>query len=218
MKPLQVITIAFVVSIFGGCASTAHISGRYTNASAEVAGEEFRFIQEPNKFEHYSRTEGGVKSYSSGTWMQKKKAIILNGFDDKNINVLKVESKVEDYPNENKNEIVVQYKDDPLDTFTKVDIIVNGSSKVRVTGDTAFLTAPIITLQVKSYLVHEGILLGTPPHIDTLYSPEIKFNNRNEYKRIFLNFGVTQTEFYRAKLTDTMVVKNSRTLIPYLAQ
>lgn len=138
----------------------------------------------------------------------------MKGFNDNNIDVLNVESKVEDHPNENRNKIVVRYKDDPLDTFTKVDVIVNGSSKVRISGDTAFFTnAAIRTLQVKSYLVHEGLLLGTPPQIDTLNSPKIEVSDSSKYKVILLKFDVAHNAFYRTKLTDTLIIKNSRTLM-----
>jgi len=105
--------------------------------------------------------------------------IFLNGLADSNVNVINMESKVEDAPNETSDNIEIQYKDDPLDPFTKVDIVVNESVGIRIPGDTAYFTNAVIrTLQIKSYLAHEGGLLGTPPHLDTLFSPPSHFKYR----------------------------------------
>jgi hypothetical protein len=214
MKTLQIIITFFVILIFEKCTSVAHINGRYSNVYAEIARQEFKFTQAPNTFEYYATTEGMIRRFSFGAWMQNKKAILLNGFDDKNINVLNVEGKAESYSDGNRDKIIVQYKDNPLDTFIKVDLIVNGVFKVRLPGDTTFLTDAINTLQVKSYFVHEGFSLGAPSSIDTLYSTEIKVGNMSsQHKMISLKFDVEQKDFYRIKFTDSLTVKNNRTLI-----
>ena len=215
MKPLQLITITFVVLIYESCTPTTHVNGRYTNVFAGgVAGEEFKFIRKPNTFEYYSRTEGAVKNYSWGTWAQNKKTIFLNGLNDKNINLLNIESSVQDNQYENKSKIVVQYKDDPLDTFTKLEVVLNENSKVWILGDTTFFTDEAIrTLQVKTYLIHENLLLRTPPCIDTLYSPIIKVSDPDKRSIILLKINVTQKDFYRTQLTDTLDIKNGHTLI-----
>ncbi|RAJ83445.1 hypothetical protein CLV59_103413 [Chitinophaga dinghuensis] len=199
--------------LLGGCISTAHVQGTYTNVYAEVAGVEFKLCQEPNKFEYYSRTEGSVTDYSSGTWQQDKKSIFLHGFDDKNIKVLNVESKVEDSPNENDDKIVVNYKGNPYDTFIKVDILINGCFHSRITGDTIHSTDKVVrTLQVKSYMMHDGFGFVAPPHIDTLYSPEIVLTNPNNRKRILLKINVAHKDYYRSSFTDTLIVKSKHTL------
>jgi hypothetical protein len=212
MKVLQLIISFLIVSIFENCSTTAQVSGRYSNVYAEIAGVEFKFTQAPNTFEYRATTEGMVRLFSLGTWKQNKGTILLNGFDE-NINVLNVESKTGDYSDHNVNKIVVKYRDNPLDTFTKVDLIVNGSYKVRIPGDTAFYTNRIInSLRVKSYLVHEGFSLGAPHQLDTLCSTEIKIGNANG-KIVWLKFDVAQNDFYRTRLTDTLTVRNNRTLL-----
>lgn len=214
MRPLQIIAIAFVFFFSEGCVSTVHVKGTYTNVYAGIAGSELSFSQEPDKFKYYYRTEGRVREYSFGTWRQNKKMIILNGLADSSINVINIESKIEDDPNENRDRIEIQYKDEPLDPFTKVDIVVNDSAGVRIPGDTAYITDAVIrTLQVKSYLVHEGVLFGAPPHLDTLFSPRIEVSNRGKHKRILLKFNVDHNDFYRVRLIDTLTVKNRRTLV-----
>ncbi|MFX1706511.1 hypothetical protein PV783_21260 [Chitinophaga sp. CC14] len=210
----QTTTLIFVFLFIEACTSAGQVRGRYTNVFADLTVDELRFSQESNKFDYYSRTEGALKGYSLGTWKQNNRTIFLNGFNDKNINILDVESKVEDYSNENKDRIVVQYKNDPLDTFTKVDIVVNGGSGTRVSGDTTYFVDAIVkTLQVKSYLVHEGLLLGAPTYIDTLYSPGIEMGNLNGHKKILLSLNVAQRDFYRIKVTDTLFIKNRHTII-----
>lgn len=214
MKVLQTIISFFFILFFGNCSTTGQVSGRYSNVYAEIAGVEFKFTQAPNAFEYRATTEGMVRGFSLGTWKQNRKTILLNGFDKKNINVLNVESKTEDYSDDNLNKIVINYRDNPLDTFIKVDLIVNGVFKVRIPGDTTFFTDVINTLQVKSYLVHKGFLLGAPSSIDTLYSTEIKVDNASsKHKMMRLKFDVAQNDFYRVKLTDTLTVKNNHTLI-----
>lgn len=214
MKTLQTTIAFFFILVFQKCTSITHVSGRYSNVYAEIAGQEFKFTQAPNKFEYCSRTEGMVRGFSAGTWIQNKRAILLSGFDKKNINLLDVESKTENYSGGNRDKILVRYRDNPLDTFIKVDLIINEIFKVRILGDTTFNTDEINTLQVKSYLAHEGVLLGTPPKIDTLYSTVIKASNANgQHKVISLNVDVEQKDFYRLKFADSLTVKDSRTLI-----
>lgn len=196
MRTFPIATVVFMILFFEGCIPAAQVKGRYTNVFAGVTGEELRFSQEPKKFEYYFRTEGALKSYSSGTWKQDKKVIFLNGFDDKNINALNIESNVEYLPNENRDKIVIQYKDEVLDTFTKVDVIVNGNPRVRIQGDTTYFTDEAVRkLQIKSYLVHEGLLLGTSTTIDTLYSPEMEVAISTKHKKILLKLSISRNHF-----------------------
>jgi hypothetical protein len=214
MRPLQIIVIAFALFFSEGCVSTVLDKGAYTSGYAGIAGEKLNFSQESGKFEYAYRTELGIRNYSFGTWKQHKKMIFLDGLADSNINVINVESKVEDDLNETRDKIEIQYKDEPLDTFTKVDIIVNESTGVRIPGDTAYFTDAVTrTLQVKSYLFHDGVLFGTPPRLDTLFSPLITIPNTGKHKRILLKFNVEHHDFYRVRLTDTLTVKNRRTLV-----
>ena len=204
-----------MVLIYESCSSAAHVDGTYTNDFAKgIAGEDFKFRHRTNTFEYHSRTEGVIKSYSSGTWARNGKTIFFDGFDNKNINLLNVESKVEDSQSENINKIVVQYKDDPLDTFTKIEVVLNEGSKVRILGDTAFFIGQgIRTIRVRSFLIHEGLLLATPPRIDTLYSAKIEVIDSDKPKTILLKINLAQNDFYRIGLKDTVVIKNGHTLI-----
>jgi hypothetical protein len=211
MKILQITILFLIVLNFENCSTTSQVSGRYSNVYAEIAGVEFKFTQAPNTFEYRATTEGAVRLFSSGTWKQSKKTVLLNGFDERNINVLNVESKTEDYSDDSRDKVVVQYKDNPLDTFIKVDLIIDGVFKVRIPGDTTFFADAINMFQVKSYLVHEGFSLGGPPSIDTLSTTEIKVSNTSS-KIVLLKFDVAQNDFYRIKLTDTLTVKNNRVL------
>ena len=214
MKLLQVIKVVFYCLVFTGCASIVHVNGRYTNVFSGIGGEEFRFSREPDRYEFYSRAEGGIRRYSAGTWSQNKKVIFLNGFDDKSINHLDVESKIEDYPNENGDKVIVQFNDDRLDTFTKVDIVVNKTSRIRVSGDSTFFSSlPIGIIQVQSYLVYNNLLPATPSRIDTLYSSEIEVRSAGKSKQIHLKFHVAYEDFYRDRIIDTLTVKDRRTLI-----
>lgn len=204
--------IALGLFFLGGCTSATHVSRRYTHVFAEIAGEELIFSR-TGKFEYYTTTERGVRGYSSGAWQQAKRVIFLNGFDDKNINALNVESRVEAYSDRSKDMLVVQYEDDPLDTFIKVDVVVNEGAAIRIPGDTTcFSDAAITTLQIRSYLVHEGILLGNPARIDTLYSSRMEVSNNGRHNKIQLKFSVDLKDFYRIKLTDSLTLKNGRTL------
>lgn len=144
--------------------------------------------------------------------VQKENLFVV--FNESNLKILDVKCKIEDSFDQSGDKIVVQYRDEPLDTFTKVDIVVNGSYNVRIPGDTTFSTdASIRTLQVKSYLVHEGISFGNAPRVDTLYSRKIEVSNTgSRNKMIFLKFDVDQRAFYRSRLSDSLMVKNNRTL------
>ncbi len=214
MRLFKVINIVLYCLVLTGCASVVRVNGRYANVFSGIAGEEFRFSRESNRFEFYSRTEGRIRSYSAGTWRQNKKVIFLNGFDDKNINVLNIESNIEDYPNDRGDKVIVQFNDDRLDTFTKVDIIVNKTNRIRVSGDSTFFSnTPIGTIQVQSYLVHNNLLPGTPARIDTIYSSEIQVRSEGKSKQVLLKFYISYRDFFRDTIVDTLTVKNSRTLI-----
>jgi hypothetical protein len=211
MRFTVVIMIFFAILVFG-CSSAFNINGRYVHVFAEVSGEELRFSQGNNAFQYYSKTEANLREYSAGTWILKNKKIFLNGFEEKNINVLQVESMIENSSANNMDKIMIQYNDNVLDTFTKVDLIINEVVKIRIHGDTSFFTEAINTLQIKSYLVYTGILFTTHPKIDTLYSDKMNFAN-NKSKTVSLKVDVDQIDFYRAKLLDTLTIKNSRTLM-----
>ena len=62
--------IIFILTIllFENCNSVHHLNGRYANSYAGVSGEEIRFMQQPNRFEYYLRSEMGVLEYSTGSW------------------------------------------------------------------------------------------------------------------------------------------------------
>lgn len=77
MRLLQIAVPIFLMIIFQNCTSTKPIIGRYAYFFAGIAGEEIDFIQKPNTFEYYSKTEYGLMDYSSGTWTQYKKKIFL---------------------------------------------------------------------------------------------------------------------------------------------
>lgn len=215
MKIICIVTITFVFLIYESCTPINYVNGKYTNVFAGgEAGEELRFIRDTNIFEYYYRTEGAIKNYSRGTWVQNKKSIYLNGYNEGNINQLNIESKFQDYPDESKSKIVVQYKSDPIDTFTKVEILWDENSKVQILGDTAFVVdGAIRTLRVKSYLAYKGLLLRTSPCIDTLYSPIVKVIDPYKSKMILLSIHVAKSDFYRVKLTDTLSQRNSTTLL-----
>ncbi|WP_126971511.1 hypothetical protein [Gynurincola endophyticus] len=212
MKSIQIVTLFFIVFMLASCTSSVHITGRYSNSFTAVGGELFDFNKEFKKFEYYWKAEG-IRAYSSGVWTQNEKTIFLNGFNEKNINLLNVESRVEDYTDQNRDEITVNYKKDLHDIFTKVDILIDRNTTVRISGDTTFEADNVKTIRFKSYLSHEGLLLGTPPYIDTLYSPEIEINQIGESKNVSFKFDVSQSDFYRVQLTDTIIVKNSREFI-----
>lgn len=215
MKHVRLLLFVFIIILFDNCTSTAPIQGRYAIVYWGIAGEEFKLDPQTSKFDFISRTEGIIREYSAGTWTRNKKTVFLNGFEYNNIKVLEVENKIEEDPNASGNKIVVQYQDDPLDTFIKVDLIINERFKVRIPGDTTFYTeSDIRMLQVRTYLGYEGFLLGAPPKIDTLYSPTLEVSNRsNNHKVALLSFKVDWKDFYRVKLTDTLTVKNNRTLL-----
>src|SRR5690606_38837167 len=141
------------------------------------------------------------------------KTIILNGFDEKNLNVLNIVSKVEISPIISTNNIIVKYNENSPDTFTKVDIIINGNSGVPISADTAFFVNEVRTLLVKTYLSHDGYLLRNPYHIDTVYSPEISVDDEYPNKKIFLTININRDDFYRIPLVDTLTIKNKNTLL-----
>lgn len=214
MKLVCVVSALLIVTFIQSCAPSGRITGRYTNVVAGIAGEELRFVNNPNKFDYYSRTEGVIKSYSSGTWNRNQGTIFLNGYDDRNLNTLNVERKVEHYFSGDRDKIVVQYKGDPLDTITKVQIIVNETIVIPILTDTTFFTDKSInTLRIKSYLNYKGLLLATDPTVDTLYSQELGTDHLNGRKLILLKINVDKNYFYRTTLKDTLTIKNNRTVI-----
>ena len=216
MKLKREIISLLILSFFMSCKGIGGIEGTFVKNYEKLSGGmEFRIAKEPRKFEYKRRNEMGLLAYSKGNWVRDGNKLIMFGYNDQNIRLIDVESKLTDMPNSNLDEIIVQYESDPLDTFVKVDLIINDVTKVRILADTTLVTgARVKNLQVKSYLVHNGLLLGTSPTIDTLYSDKINIDNTSDIsKGVMLKFAVQQDAFYRIKLVDTMTIKNRNTLI-----
>ena len=197
------------VLLFENCNSPHNLSGKYINSYAGVSGEEIRFMQQPDKFEYFFRSEMGVLEYSTGSWIRNKNQIILNGFTDNNLKTLNVEDKITDNAG-NKSNVLIQYT--TKSNIVKAEVIINDNAVTRISGDTTFFfDFKIKTVQVKSYLSYSG-LLSSPPKIDTLYSSRINISGSSESKNIVLKFTVHPYDFARVKFNDTLTVKNSRTL------
>lgn len=198
------------ILLFENCNSVHNLNGKYANSYAGVSGEEIIFMQQPNRFEYYLRSEMGVLEYSTGSWVRNKNKLILNGFTDSNIKALHVESTITDNT-DNKDKMFIQYT--TTSNLVKSDVIVNENAVVRVSNDTAFFSMlKVNTIQIKSYLSYTG-LLSSSPKIDTLYSSKIKVdNNSNKNKDVVLKFSVNPCEFARIKLTDTITVKSKALL------
>jgi hypothetical protein len=214
MRLFVIICGIYVSAILGGCATGSNISGRYTNVFAGIAGEEFTFNHASGTFVYYSRTEGSINNYSTGSWTQNNNTVIINGFNE-NIKTLDVISNIGYQQNNSADQIEIRYNSDPLENALRVDVIINKAITIGIHGDTAFFTnTPIKTLQVKSYLALNRALPAARPRIDTLVSREIEVANPGEQKKkVSLKFDVSFKDFYRYKLTDTLTVKNNRTLI-----
>lgn len=191
-----------IILFFENCNSVHTLNGRYTNSYAGVSGEEIRFMQQPNRFEYYLRSEMGVLEYSTGSWVRNKNQVILNGFTDSNIKTLSVEDKITDNA-DNKSKVLIQYT--TTSNLVKADVVINDNAVVRVSSDTIFFSdLKIKTVQIKSYLSYTG-LLSSSPKIDTLYSSKIEVDNSsNKNKDVVLKFAVTPNDFARTKLTDTI--------------
>lgn len=205
-------TAIFILTIllFENCNSVHNLNGRYANSYAGVSGEEIRFMQQPNRFEYYLRSEMGVLEYSTGSWVRNKNQIILNGFTDNNIKDLNVESTITDNA-DNKDKVLIQYT--TTSNLVKSDIIINDNAVVRVSSDTTFFSdLKIKVVQIKSYLSYTG-LLSSSPKIDTLYSSRIEVDkSSNKNKDVVLKFAVNPNDFARTKLTDTITVKRNALL------
>ena len=205
-------TTIFILTIllFENCNSVHHLNGRYANSYAGVSGEEIRFMQQPNRFEYYLRSEMGVLEYSTGSWVRNKNQVILNGFTDSNIKTLNVENKITDN-GDNKDKVFIQYT--TTSNLVKSDVIINDNAVVRVSSDTTFFSElKIKVVQIKSYLSYTG-LLSSSPKIDTLYSSKIEVDNSsNKNKDVVLKFSVNLNDFARTKLSDTITVKRNALL------
>ena len=155
-------TTIFILTIllFESCNSVHHLNGRYANSYAGVSGEEIRFMQQPNRFEYYLRSEMGVLEYSTGSWVRNKNQVILNGFTDSNIKTLNVENKITDN-GDNKDKVFIQYT--TTSNLVKSDVIINDNAVVRVSSDTTFFSElKIKVVQIKSYLSYTGLLSSSP--------------------------------------------------------
>jgi hypothetical protein len=200
----------FILAIlfFENCNSVYHLNGKYANGYAGVSGEEIRFMQQPNRFEYFLRSEMGVLEYSTGSWVRNRNQVILNGFADSNIKALNVKSAITDNLN-NKDKILIQYR--TTSSLVKSVVVINNDAVVNVSSDTAFFSdLKIKVVQIKSYLSYTG-LLSSSPKIDTLYSSKIELDN-NGNKDMVLSFSVNQYDFVRTKLTDTITLKRNALL------
>ncbi len=204
------IIFIFTILLFENCNSIHHLNEKYANNYAGVSGEEIRFMQQPNRFEYYLRSEMGILEYSTGRWVRNKNQIILNGFTDSNIKTLNVENKITDNA-DNKSKVLIQFT--TTSNLIKADVIINDNAGFRISGDTTFFSdLKIKTVQIKSYLSYTG-LLSSSPKIDTLYSSKIEVNkSSNKNKDLVLKFAVNSNDFARTKLSDTITVKKSALL------
>lgn len=205
-------TIIFILTVllFENCNSFHHLNEKYGNSYVGVSGEEIKFMQQPNWFEYYLRSEMGVLEYSTGSWVRNKNQIILNGFTNTNIKNLNVENKITDNA-DTKDKVFIQYK--TTSSLVKADVFINDNEVIPVSSDTAFFSEfDIKSVQIKSYLSYTG-LLSSSPKIDTLYSSKIKVgNSSNKNIDVVLKFAVNQNDFARIKLTDTITVKKNALL------
>lgn len=212
MRFLIVITLLLAV-LFGSCMHGKHAAGNYVSDYSNLSSGAFSFSN-ANKFKYYYSTVAGLLDYSSGTWGQKGRKIYLNGFDDQSIKMLSVESKIEYGAYENRDKIIVKYNGFPLDTFTKIDVLINGISKTFNLGDTILYSdLPVKTLQIKAYSMSSGMLRSTPSHIDTLYSPELKVSSDHTHNELLLMFSLVPEDFFRIRLQDSLKMKSRHVLI-----
>lgn len=213
---LSSIIILLVIHAFENCTPTTHIQGTYTNTNVYrgLSGEEFRFGGDTSTFEYYSRLEGSISKYSAGTWRSDRKKVLIEGFNDESINLLNVKMGFEDYSQGSADRISVIYQYDAIDTFIKVDLTVNNNYLIRLSKDTTFqISMPITSIQLKSYLMYNGLLPSIPPRVDTLYYPEKQINHTDGHKNITLKFSISMIDFYRDKLADSLKIKNRTTLV-----
>lgn len=215
MKRLLLISAIIASLSFIGCAPVFRVEGDYSNASVKgIAGDAFRFTRAPDLFQYFSRVEGSTIRFSAGSWAKSKKKIFLHGFDDTHIALLNIETSVADNKLAGKDKIIIHYRSDSLDLFTKLELCLNANCHIQIFGDTVFFVDKgLKSLTFKSYLSHENILLRADPYIDTLYSPEIKIGSSEKYISAFFDVMVSQKDFYRINLSDTLIRKNERTLI-----
>lgn len=201
-----IIILTVLPFFFIGCTTLKKLNGKYSDGKHI----EFVFADTPNKFEYYLRSEMGVLEYSTGSWVQNKNQVILNGFTGSNINSLSYENTTTENT-DSKDKVFIRYT--PASNLEKTDVIINDSNVIHVSMDTTFFSAiKIKTIQVKSYLSYTG-LLSSPPKIDTLYSSKIKVNDgSSENKNIVLTFTVHPYDFARVKFNDTLIVKSNRIL------
>lgn len=201
-----IIILTVLPFFFIGCTTLKKLNGKYSDGKHI----EFVFTDTPNKFEYYLRSEMGVLEYSTGSWVQNKNQVVLNGFAGSNINSLSYENTTTENT-DSKDKVLIRYT--PASNLEKTDVIINDSNVIRVSMDTTFFSAiKIKTIQVKSYLSYTG-LLSSPPKIDTLYSSKIKVNDSSgANKNIVLTFTIHPYDFVRVKFNDTLTVKSNRIL------
>jgi hypothetical protein len=203
-------TIATLSLLFlGQCTSMKQLNGTYSNGN----NIEFKFSGSAKEFEYFLKGEMGTLQYSSGKWELEKDKLHLFGFNDSDIKTLDVKSTIKENVGSNGTKIEIHYNTDNAATYIKSLVLVNDSNAYIITKDTIlYLVYKVETIQAKSYLSYTG-LLSSSPKIDTLYSSKINVGNGNsENKNIILKFAVHPYDFVRVKLTDTLTVKNSRTL------
>jgi len=198
MKKLTIIP-AISILLLANCKTSKQLNGSYVYSNSI----ELRFTESPNRFEYFVRGEMGLLQYSTGEWKSDKNKVYLTGFNDKDRNVLNVETAFANNLNSNGTQVEIFYSTGKAATYIKSVIVIN--------DNTISPEYKVATIQVKSYLSYEG-LLSSSPKIDTLYSQKIKVDEAKD-KKIILKFSVSSEDFFRTKLADTITVKNNHTLL-----
>jgi len=209
MKIIIITTLILSILFFAGCTTCKKLSAMYSDGN----NIELRFLDKPNKFEYYFRSEMGVLEYSNGSWQLEKGKLELSGFKDDNINALNVKSVINKNEDNRTSRIEIHYNTDRATTNIKSVILINGNNIYTIIRDTVFSPDyKVETIQVKSYLSYTG-LPSSSPKIDTLYSSKMNIGDgANETKNVVLEFTVQPYDFVRVKLNETLLVKNCRTL------
>lgn len=202
---IPILSLLFLVQ----CTNTKQLSGTYSNGN----NIEFKFSDSPKEFEYFFRSEMGILQYSNGKWELEKDKMYLFGFNDGNVKTLDVKSEIDKNMHSSGTRIEIHYNTDNAATYIKSLVLVNNINTYIITKDTVLSPDYTVkTIQIKSYLSYSG-LLSSRPKIDTLYSSKINVSNESvEHKNIILKFAVHPYDFVRVKLTDTLTVRNRRTM------
>lgn len=207
MKKIITIT-ALSLLFFAQCTTINKLSGTYTDTN----NMEFKFNDSNKKFEYFFRSGMGVLQYSKGNWQINNHKLYLQGLSDQNIKMIDVECAINNNVNGGKTQVELHWSNDEAVNNIRSAIVINNNKIYMASRDTVFTLDYIVeVIQVKSYLFYSG-LLSSPPKIDTLYSSKINISRGNESKNLVLKFTVHPYDFARIKFSDTLSVKNNRTL------